>query len=146
MTTTRSLTSLHRAMVDAKICTMGILKNRYLLFIVAVLSSGCDAKVAPSKPASSRLGVSSVVLPQASNAPPSDKPNKTYSREEFKKQVIGKTMDEVKALLGKPYGTSSGNGQAVWYYTDIVYESTTKQLDTLTYLHFADGKVERVDE
>ena len=120
---------------------------RYLLFAAMALLIGCSGHPASTAPASTvistRLGVVSFVMPKALQP---DTEYKTYARDEFKKLVIGKTMDEMEALLGKPYGTSTTSGQPTWYYAELVYEPETGNFDTLTYIHFANGKVERVGE
>ncbi len=120
---------------------------RYLLLAPLAALIGCSGHQASTAPASTiastRLGIASFVMPEAYRP---ETEYKTYARDEFKKLVIGKTMDEMKALLGKPYGTLTTSGQPTWYYAELVYEPETGEFDTLTYIHFANGKVERVGE
>lgn len=120
---------------------------RYLAFGAILISVGCSSsKPAPTavfQPLPTRVGAFSFTIPQSLRP---DTTAKTYSRDDFKKLIIGKTMDEVKELLGKPYGTSSNNGQPMWFYSELVYDPESGQLDILSYVHFLNGKVERVGD
>jgi outer membrane protein assembly factor BamE (lipoprotein component of BamABCDE complex) len=121
---------------------------RYLLLVVMIVSIGCsDSKPARTRVAQNlptRMGYASVSIPHASQ--PSSENKKTYTRDELTKLLVGKTIDEVKELLGKPYGSSATNVKVTWYYSEIAYDPDTGEVDILTYIHFVNGKVERVGD
>lgn len=69
---------------------------------------------------------------------------KTFSRDEFKQLVIGKTEAEVKAAVGGPDKTSD-NGHAVcWEYKQRTVDPTTGKTDRLILVFFKDGKVDSI--
>lgn len=80
--------------------------------------------------------------------------DKTYTRDEFRPLVTGKTEDEVTALLGPPRSTSTAGGRAVWHYRGVVVEfeptngpegvGLDVRSDQDTQLVFAGGVVKQV--
>jgi hypothetical protein len=72
---------------------------------------------------------------------------KTYTREEFKKLVMWKTMDEVKALLGAPDRTRDAAGGVVrWHYNHRSVDPTNGKPDILAEVNFdKDGVVASVN-
>jgi hypothetical protein len=72
--------------------------------------------------------------------------NHVYSRDEFKKLVMGKTPDEVIAALGRPDGTNDNpdGSPRRWHYIRRVTNPETALPDSAVLL-FADGKVAGVE-
>jgi hypothetical protein len=66
------------------------------------------------------------------------------ARDELKTAVMGKTMEEVKALLGAPFMASELAGQPVWKYERITRDPASGNEDRFVDLHFADGRVTKV--
>ncbi len=65
---------------------------------------------------------------------PAKKP--TMTREELRPAIIGKTEDEVTAVLGKPRTTSVVNGSGTWRYNNICYDAITGKSDKETSVVF----------
>jgi hypothetical protein len=62
---------------------------------------------------------------------------KTYTREEFKKAVMGKTMEEVRALLGAPDKTRDAAGGVVrWHYNQRTVDPVTGKPDIFAEVNF----------
>jgi len=59
---------------------------------------------------------------------------KTYMRDEFRKLVIGKTKDEILALLGRPDYTFPSTGN--WEYRGIVRDPISGKIDGSTRISF----------
>jgi hypothetical protein len=72
---------------------------------------------------------------------------KTYTRDEFKKLVMGKTMEEVKALLGAPDRTRDAAGGVVrWHYNQRTVDPANGKPDILAEVNFdKDGVVGSVN-
>jgi hypothetical protein len=68
---------------------------------------------------------------------------KVYTRDEFTTLVTGKTMDEVKALLGNPTVTKAAgpNADPTWSYNGVTIDPDTGKVDRTALLVFRDGKV-----
>jgi hypothetical protein len=94
------------------------------------------AAVAPAPPAAT-------VVP----GPVNGAMKKTYTRDEFKKLVIGKTMEEVKALLGAPDRTRDAAGGIVrWHYNQRTIDPVNGKPDILAEVNFGlNGVVESVN-
>lgn len=70
---------------------------------------------------------------------------KLYTRDEFRKLLMGKTMDEVLKAIGKPESTSdTPDRNPTWYYKNITHDPLTKETDSTTYVDFRRGRVEDV--
>lgn len=66
---------------------------------------------------------------------------KQYSRDEFRKLVVGKSTDEVLAAIGKPESTSSSSPQhQLWVYRYITVDPVTKEPDFSALVTFRNGK------
>jgi outer membrane protein assembly factor BamE (lipoprotein component of BamABCDE complex) len=72
---------------------------------------------------------------------------KTYPRDEFKLLVIGKTKDEVKAVLGAPSSTSEASDETYWYYQGVSTDPATGKTDYRAQIAFSNktGKVVAVN-
>lgn len=70
---------------------------------------------------------------------------KTYTREEFKKLVMGKSEVEVMAAVGKPDSTSESGGWLSWFYYDTTVDPITSKADKITSLQFDRGKVSGIN-
>jgi hypothetical protein len=69
---------------------------------------------------------------------------KLYTRDEFKRLVMGKTMEEVKAAVGPPETTQEG-AVVRWYYKDQTTDPITGKTDYSAQVNFGDdGRVESV--
>ncbi|MFT3880695.1 MAG: hypothetical protein QM703_13650 [Gemmatales bacterium] len=111
---------------------------RYLLLAVMLVSLvGCETKLVPAP-----------VITNAQSAPlavaPSKPAKKTYTREEFKKLVVGMNQDEVMGLLGNPESTTEISGQPVWRYEQITVDPITNKADSATRFIFRNGVVDEV--
>lgn len=70
---------------------------------------------------------------------------KTYTREEFRKLVVGKTKDEVLAAFGRPDSTREPGDGNSWTYSNVSHDPVSGKADMLTRLHFdRDNKVKEV--
>lgn len=71
--------------------------------------------------------------------------NKLYTRDEFRKLLAGKTMEEVLQLIGKPDSTSdTPDRDPMWLYRGITYDPLTKNTDTSVYVYFRRGVVDDI--
>ena len=68
---------------------------------------------------------------------------KTYTRDEFRKLVVGKTEAEVIAAVGRPDGTQN-YGTPFWFYHGVTVDEVSGKTDTSAQLVFKGGVVERV--
>jgi len=102
-------------------------RNTLWALIVAVAACGCLDKSTQT----SRTVASSPV-------------KKTYSREEFKALVMGKTEKEVIDALGKPDRTSPGEFGTYWYYEEKTVDPINGKVDRHAQIVFRNGIVEKV--
>jgi outer membrane protein assembly factor BamE (lipoprotein component of BamABCDE complex) len=70
---------------------------------------------------------------------------KTYTREEFRKLVDGKTTDEVKATFGVPVRTTDNGDDVYWYYENLTTDPVTGKVDSSAQVVFRGGKAIRVN-
>jgi len=63
------------------------------------------------------------------------------SREKFKKEVIGKTQEQVMRAVGKPHMVTSGAEGEVWVYKNVTFHPVTKDADRNTLVQFDETKV-----
>jgi outer membrane protein assembly factor BamE (lipoprotein component of BamABCDE complex) len=81
--------------------------------LIAIGLAGCR----PSSPSDGNVGA---VQPAS---------KKTYGREELRTMVMGKTAEQVIALLGKPKDTTDYKpGRLMMYYADITIDPHTGKL------------------
>jgi hypothetical protein len=70
---------------------------------------------------------------------------KTWTREEFKAAVMGKTEAEVVAAVGKPDTTlDDGGGKIMWRYLSLTVDPVTGKTDYAANVWFKGGRVETV--
>jgi outer membrane protein assembly factor BamE (lipoprotein component of BamABCDE complex) len=69
------------------------------------------------------------------------KATKVYTREEFKKLLLGKSKQEVKDLLGKPDNTTEGGGKENWSYYRRTKDPDSGKVDKSVLISFEGGKV-----
>lgn len=67
------------------------------------------------------------------------------SREEFRKRVMGKTPDEVIAVIGKPDRTADDGPTVYWYYKNRSFDPVTNRTDETTQVCFRRGVVDSVN-
>jgi len=71
--------------------------------------------------------------------------NKLYTRDEFRALLMGKSMDEVIQLIGKPKSTSdTPDRNPMWLYRGITYDPLAKNTDISTYVYFRRGRVDDI--
>ena len=69
---------------------------------------------------------------------------KTYTRAEFRKLVMGKTAEQVKAAVGVPSSTNEGDTVS-WNYMSRTVDEVTGKTDFMALVTFGkDGRVEDV--
>lgn len=93
------------------------------------------------------LSMTFAVMPFGCGGGASKPEEKRLTKEDYEKALRGKTVDEVKAILGAPRGTE-GNpdtdpGETKFSYHEQVYNPHTGRYDTL-YVYFVHRKVSRV--
>ena len=71
--------------------------------------------------------------------------NRTYTRDEFKTLVMGKTEAEVIAAVGRPDSSSQDGDRIKWTYRKRTIDPATGQVDAAIFVQFTDGKVSNVD-
>lgn len=71
------------------------------------------------------------------NAPPSLTPAKTWTREEFKTLVVGKTKEDVLKTLGKPEHTDEYSTFDIWTYRRVTRDTITDKIDFGARVRFA---------
>lgn len=91
------------------------------LLIVGVLAMGCWRAAPPA-------------------AGPATSAKKVWDREDLKKAVIGKTTEEVKAVLGVPDKTSEADNAKYWTYFEVSRDPVTGKTDKSTTLFFSNGR------
>jgi hypothetical protein len=99
-----------------------------LVVVCLVLVVGCGQS---SNPPASAL-VSSSTRPAAP---------KTWTREEFRKLVMGKTPDEVIAAVGRPDKIHDDQGGQSWYYDQRTIETLNDTIDNRVRLRIEGGRV-----
>jgi hypothetical protein len=124
-------------------------KNNTALIVVLVLAGVCLVAVAGCI-GMFALGVSRVQQAadeqQAREMEREAKKKSLPTRDEFRAKVMGKTPDEVTALVGKPDSTAGASGGvATWTYRNVSRDPMTGKTDGPVSVHFRDGRVERVD-
>lgn len=69
------------------------------------------------------------------------------SREEFQQAVVGKSLDQVIANVGRPVITQMDNGgrKQRWYYDRVTRDSITGKVDGRVQLIIENGMVEKVN-
>ncbi len=63
------------------------------------------------------------------------------TRYEFSLAVVGKTMDQVIAAVGRPEKTSESEGRTIWDYSNRTSHPVTGEIDPLAQVIFKDGLV-----
>jgi hypothetical protein len=66
---------------------------------------------------------------------------RVWTRDEFRKLVMGKTPDEVVAAVGQPDGTDEDGGRPVWTYRGRTKDPGTGKTDAAVSVRFARGSV-----
>ena len=77
-------------------------------------------------------------VPSVGAAVPTKAANKTYTRAEFKKLVIGKTQAEILKAIGKPNHITDSKINLRWFYDSTTYELDAKVLDQTAVIDFKD--------
>ncbi len=103
------------------------------LFVVGFVF-GATAAVAPAGPPP--VAMATVEPPQV---------RESFARAEFERLVTGKTVAEVKAILGEPPMNGGWEGEETWTYRERTTNPATGQPDGMTEVVFRGGKVVRVD-
>lgn len=67
-------------------------------------------------------------------------PKRKWTRDEFRKMVVGKTQPEVIATFGKPADTLDSPWGTDWKYYGITFDPLTEKTDLWTTLLFKNGK------
>jgi hypothetical protein len=89
------------------------------------------------------VGVVAVVMSRVTGQ--TEPTKRTYTREEFRTLVMGKTEAEVIAAVGRPESTSDiGDGRPHWVYQGVTRDTVSGKIDGMIFLHFEGGKVESV--
>jgi hypothetical protein len=70
---------------------------------------------------------------------------KVYSRDEYKKAVLDRSMNEIRAELGEPGRMSDETENAYWVYYKMVRNPASGRVDFLTIISFCDGVAYDVD-
>lgn len=68
-----------------------------------------------------------------------------FTRAEFERGVTGKTVAEVKAILGEPPMSGGWEGEETWTYRGRTTNPATGRTDGVAEVVFRGGKVVRVD-
>src|SRR4029453_17557516 len=69
----------------------------------------------------------------------------TYTREKFRELVIGKTPDEVIAVVGKPDRTVESSTAVFWYYDGRTADGATGKADKKAQIIIRNGKAAEVN-
>jgi hypothetical protein len=86
-------------------------------------------------------------LPTPNTSGEKAKPEKkVFSREEFRRLVLGKTESEVIAAVGRPESTHELGqaGRSFWIYHNLTRDPVSGNVDVSTHVTFQDGRVEVV--
>lgn len=67
-----------------------------------------------------------------------------YTRDELRTMVMGKTPDEVIAIIGKPSKTDETSNGFMWTYEQISGDTITSKIDPFVHVWFKGGKVTSV--
>ena len=78
------------------------------------------------------------------SVPTTQKAKTVYSRDEFRKLVIGKTQDEVIKAVGKPFKTHDDPSNVFWMYQGITFDPVSDNHDNFIFINFVDGKAVKV--
>lgn len=118
---------------------------RYLLLaVMAVSLVGCESKqVAGGDHAGNgrtKVSASSTVAKDSLRS----EQKITYTRDAFKKLVMGKSMDEVKAVLGKPDATGETLSEPYWDFKKVTTDPASEKTDDFTRVQFKKGVVDSV--
>jgi outer membrane protein assembly factor BamE (lipoprotein component of BamABCDE complex) len=82
----------------------------------------------------------------ASRKPPAGQEvKKTYTREEFRKLIVGKGQDEVIATVGRPDTTQDSGRNPTWYYRNLTVDPITGKTDHSAQVIFKNGVVDHVN-
>ncbi|MBL8822883.1 MAG: DUF4339 domain-containing protein [Planctomycetia bacterium] len=68
-----------------------------------------------------------------------------YTREQFRQLIVGKSVEKVKTLLGKPSLTQDLSPFVFWYYENITYDPVSGKRDFQVQLSIKHGMVESVN-
>lgn len=110
--------------------------RRSLVFVVALAALvGCNKVPLPT------TSQPPVVTPPI-NLPPS--PPSLMTREECHEKLLGKTPEEVIALIGKPDRTLEITNRLTWFYKGITKDKLTGKADERAQIVFEGGKVTRL--
>lgn len=69
---------------------------------------------------------------------------KTWTREEFREMVIGKTKEEVIEILGRPAQTIEVTDMITFVYRDTTYDTISQKIDYQSHVIFENGIATRV--
>lgn len=67
-----------------------------------------------------------------------------YTRDELRTMVMGKTPDEVIAIIGKPSKNDETSNGFMWTYEQISGDTITSKVDPFAHIWFKDGKATSV--
>lgn len=65
----------------------------------------------------------------------------TVTREEFRVKVMGKTPEQVIAVVGKPSVTQDHGGDPIWYYNEATTDPVSGKVDYHAQVIFENGRV-----
>jgi outer membrane protein assembly factor BamE (lipoprotein component of BamABCDE complex) len=68
-----------------------------------------------------------------------------FTREEFRKLLMGKTKDEVLATIGKPTSTGHSGSDEFWYYDNKCYDPISGKPDYFVPVQFRGNVVVDID-
>jgi hypothetical protein len=107
---------------------------RYILipFLFAFpIFTGCSGSAEPtSTPSTHRTPINSGEIKTG-----------VMTRYEFSLAVMGKTPDEVTAVVGKPDRTSESEGRTIWHYSKRSKHPLTDEIDPSVQVAFKGGVV-----
>lgn len=103
---------------------------RYVVLLVLVLAVGCE------KPATTS---------DLRTVDGKEQARKTYTRDQFRDLLVGKTPDEVVKAVGKPDRTHDIAGRIVWHYDGMTTDPATGKPDRTAQVIFEQGVVNRVN-
>lgn len=108
---------------------------RRLLLLAPLSLAGCGFR--PAVPPSQTAA--------ATAAKPTESEAKRYTRDEFRKMLMGKTQAEVIEVAGKP-DTTQDFGSPTWYYKRVTADPVTGKPDYSAQVVFGkNGRVESVN-
>lgn len=97
-----------------------------VLSVIGVLFVGCSGATA----------LYYYVAATAVRARPTEPAKKTWTRQEFRDMLMGKTKEEVLSLAGKPYETVEPGEGNYWMYDGITIDPINGKTDSLTWVRF----------